>query len=61
MVPQPQVVPIRKPLVLRRGYYFKTCRPYRTISGVRYDYKLYNWRGKLLKTSEQGAEEADVL
>ena len=48
MAPQPQVVPIRKLLVLQRGCYFKTCRPYCTNSGIKYDYKLYNWRGNFL-------------
>ena len=48
MAPQPQVVPIRKLLVLQRGCYFKSCRPYCTNSGIKYDYKLYNWRGNFL-------------
>ena len=54
MAASAKTIRITKPRHLRRGYYFKTCRPYCSNSGVKYNYRLYNWRGKQLKLQERG-------
>ena len=47
-------VPVLKPARLKRGYYFRTCRPFRTEEGVLYDYVLYSPQGHKLKLQSRG-------
>ena len=54
MAPRGQKVPILQPAWLKRGYYFRFCRGYRTPSGVFYDYRLYNPFGRELKLQQRG-------
>ncbi len=47
-------VPILEPMRVKKGYFFKTCRPYRSSSGILYEYKLYNSRGQELQLQLRG-------
>ena len=55
MAPSGQKVQVLKPCWLKRGYFFQTCRSYRSPSGLQYDYCLFNAFGKQLKLQERGA------
>jgi hypothetical protein len=48
---------ISKPWRLRKGYFFKGCRPWRSPDGILYDYELYNWRGRKLRLQLHGSRK----
>ena len=54
MAPRGRKIPILKPSWIKPGYYFRSCRGYRSAAAIRYDYKLYNRFGKELKLQPQG-------
>ena len=49
-------VPIRTPTYIKAGYYFLTCREYRTKAGILYNYVLYNKGGQKLKLGHRGGK-----
>ena len=54
MAPRPKKVYITRPIRLKRGYYFQTCRRYQSGEGIFYDYELYNPRGQKLVAQARG-------
>ena len=52
-----QTVKVSKPACLKQGYRFRTCKEYRSPSGILYDYVLCNSRGKQLKLQERGVRK----
>ena len=52
-----QKVKVLKPACLKKGYWFRTCKEYRSPSGVLYDYVLYSPRGKQVKLQVRGARK----
>jgi len=57
MAPRAVKIPVVRPCWIKRGYYFKKCTQYRTTSGIRYDYRLYNKFGRELKTQTRGKRQ----
>jgi len=53
MASRGETILVLKPACMKRGYYFKSCRPYRS-EGVQYDYRLYNCFGKGLALQKRG-------
>ena len=47
-------IPILKPARLQRGWYFRSCRQYRTADGVKYNYVLVNPAGKRVQLQPRG-------
>ena len=54
MVASGRRIPVTKPARVRPGYYFKTCRPYRSAGEILYDYCLFAPSGKKLKLQLRG-------
>ena len=52
-----QKVKVLKPACLKKGYWFRTCKEYRSPSGTLYDYVLYSPRGKQVKLQVRGARK----
>jgi len=50
-------VQVLKPSTLKRGFFFKVCRKYRSDAGILYDYKLYNRHGRELKVEARGVRQ----
>ena len=53
MVVEGQTIKVLAPAWVKPGFYFKTCRQYRSKSGFLYNYKLYNKHGRELALQER--------
>ena len=54
MAPTVCKIQVSKPACLKGGYYFQSCRAFRSAAGIRYDYNLYNKYGRKLKLQQRG-------
>jgi len=54
MAPTVRKIQVLKPACLKGGYYFQSCRAFRSAAGIRYDYNLYNKYGRKLKLQQRG-------
>ena len=54
LIQNPGIVYHLKPARLQRGWYFRSCRQYRSEDGVLYNYALFNPSGKRVELQPRG-------